>query len=256
MSALLPIFRGRVSLSSVFCAVDKLAPHPLPFICATVGVYSAVGAALSHKPLCVNPQRKGFEICDRGALALALLPSLAASLHSHVTMKHRGSRHGPMHGAGLPWEESLLSPGPNNRLQSGAGFLYPLQSRAGMVRDNEWPWVGVGRCSPGRQGKQAETPEPHCRRIFPWKSTSRENPSLRIFAFICWIPFSWTCLRFVFQGDGSILRTGVFYKEVERKRYFPKSVCCRSDGHVFQRELKTTCVFTVLPGRRWLALPA
>lgn len=69
-----------------FGSFIPLAPHPLPFICSTIEVYCTVEADLFHKLLCVNPQKKGFEICEHEALGLALLPQLAPSLHNHITL--------------------------------------------------------------------------------------------------------------------------------------------------------------------------
>lgn len=79
-------FRGTFHFPFCPYAVDKLAPHPLLFICITKEVYCTGEADLFHKLLCVSPQKKGFEIREHEALGLAFFPQPALSLHNRITL--------------------------------------------------------------------------------------------------------------------------------------------------------------------------
>lgn len=142
----IPYFRRTFNLPFCPWAVDKLAPHPLPFICITKEVYCTVEADLFHKLLCVNPQKKGFEICAHEALGLAFLPQPALSLHNHGTLTapmepvmEQTSQQGPhVEGAYCAGEED-----PHTQHQGSLElFLYPFQGHAWAVNNKEWVMVG------------------------------------------------------------------------------------------------------------------
>lgn len=127
---------SRALLISPLCLRSRYTgPTSSPLYLQRGEVCRTAEADLLHKLLCANPQKKGFEICEREALGLALLPQLAPRSQDHVTLTAQMQPVADGQAARATWRGSLLSwgdlPNPAPRL-TGAEFLCPFKAGRGQ----------------------------------------------------------------------------------------------------------------------------